>query len=190
MGSFMKQPETGGHAGPNIFLCGFMGCGKTTVGRALGELWGARFVDMDAYIEERAGMRVASIFEAGGEARFRALEAQAARELGSMRGLVVGTGGGAALNPENVAAFKGAGTGLLVLLEVPFSLLLKRLAADARAQGATRPLLAGGEEAVRHLYEARLPVYRAAADLSACNPDDRPAAQMAREIAAALAKRG
>lgn len=185
----MEHAENGKKPCRNLFLCGFMGCGKTTVGRALAELLGARFVDMDAYIEKRAGMPVAAVFETGGEARFRALETQAARELGSLRGLVVGTGGGAALNPENVAAFKSAGAGLVVLLDVPFPLLLARLAADARRQGATRPLLAGGEEAVRRLYEARLPVYRAAADLTARNPDDRPAEQMAREIAAALAKR-
>lgn len=55
----------------NLILCGFMGCGKTTVGRRLARLTGRRFVDMDAVIEEEAGMRVKEIFDRYGEADFR-----------------------------------------------------------------------------------------------------------------------
>ena len=65
----------------NLILCGFMGCGKTTVGRRLARLTGRRFVDMDAFIEEEAGMRVKEIFDRYGEADFRRREREACAAL-------------------------------------------------------------------------------------------------------------
>ena len=79
----------------NIVLCGFMGCGKTTVGRNLARKSGRKFVDMDSYIEEKAGMKVSEIFEKYGENRFRDMEHEACLELADTKGLVIASGGGA-----------------------------------------------------------------------------------------------
>ena len=144
----------------NIVLCGFMGCGKTTVGRLLAEQVGYRFVDMDAYIEEQAGMTVSAIFERFGEADFRRREREACTALAAESGLVIATGGGALTFPENAEAL--GRTGCIVLLSVSPEALLKRLEGDT-----TRPLLArpDKEQALRELFERRLPLYRAAADV-------------------------
>ena len=73
----------------NIILCGFMGCGKTSVGRRAAKLMGRKFCDLDQYIEEREGMSVKEIFAQYGEEGFREREARAVREVAFRRGLVV-----------------------------------------------------------------------------------------------------
>lgn len=142
----------------NIILCGFMGCGKSTVGRRLAALTGRRLVDMDAFIEQQAGMTVSAIFERFGEADFRRREREVCAALAAMPGLVIAAGGGALTFPENVAAL-GA-TGDIVLLEVSAETVLDRLRFDT-----TRPLLqrADKETAVRELMAKRDPLYRQAA---------------------------
>lgn len=144
----------------NIVLTGFMGSGKTTVGRLLAELTGRRFVDMDIFIEQEAGMSVQEIFKAFGEEEFRKRERDACRKLSLEQGLVIATGGGAMTFPENVEVIKKSGD--IVFLDVPLEVILKRLINDR-----SRPLLAGEgrEEAARNLYGKRLPLYRAAADI-------------------------
>lgn len=144
---------------PNIVLCGFMGCGKTTVGRLLAAQTGYRFVDMDAYIEEQAGMTVSAIFDRFGEGDFRRRERDACASLAAESGLVIATGGGALTFPENAEVL--GKTGCIVLLSVPPEALLRRLEGDT-----TRPLLArpDKEEALRDLFARRLPLYQAAAD--------------------------
>jgi shikimate kinase len=170
-------------SGKNIFLCGFMGCGKSTVGRALASQLGMDFIDMDAYIEETAKESVQEIFKNHGEARFRTLEHDAALALAALDGCVVGTGGGAVLSQDNVKAMKRGG--LIVLIDVPLPIIARRLEGDT-----TRPLLQQPDKsaAMRALYEARMPVYRAAADITVENPDDRPEALVARDIALALSQ--
>jgi shikimate kinase len=84
----------------NLVLTGFMGSGKTTVGQELASRLGMEFVDTDELIESRHGPIVA-IFAEDGEARFRELEAQVARELGERKGLVIATGGRMVLDPDN-----------------------------------------------------------------------------------------
>lgn len=162
----------------NIVLCGFMGCGKTTVGRVLAQQTGARFVDMDAYIEQDAGMTVSAIFDRFGEADFRRRERDACRALAEQSGLIVASGGGALTFPENVKALSR--TGCIVLIHVTPAVVLERLQGDT-----TRPLLArpDKEQAVQDLFARRLPLYRAAADIEV--DGNRPAAQVARDIAAA-----
>ena len=91
----------------NIVLCGFMGCGKTTVGRNLARKSGRKFVDMDSYIEEKAGMKVSEIFEKYGENRFRDMEHEACLELADTKGLVIASGGGAFTFQRNIDAFRG-----------------------------------------------------------------------------------
>ncbi|MGI6265270.1 MAG: shikimate kinase [Acutalibacteraceae bacterium] len=145
----------------NVVLCGFMGCGKSTVGRLLAEKTGRSFVDMDAYIEKEAGMTVAAIFERYGEADFRRREREACAALAGQDGLVIAAGGGALTFPENAAALRK--TGDIVLMRVTPETVLRRLEGDT-----TRPLLArpDKEAAVRELMAKRQPLYRQAAAFS------------------------
>ena len=145
----------------NIVLCGFMGCGKTTVGRNLARKSGRKFVDMDSYIEEKAGMKVSEIFEKYGENRFRDMEHEACLELADTKGLVIASGGGAFTFQRNIDAFRGKDK--IVLLDVPLDIIKQRLKNDT-----TRPLLQrpDKDEAMRQLYEKRLPIYLSAADIT------------------------
>ncbi|MEN7973266.1 MAG: shikimate kinase [Verrucomicrobiota bacterium] len=139
----------------NIVLVGFMGTGKTTVGRLLAEQTGMSLVDMDTLIEERAGKTINEIFAQDGEPHFRALEREMAKELASTSGQIISTGGGIVLNPDNIADFEE--TGLVVCLLANANTVLERVRHDT-----TRPLLAGDKEAKivellesrKHLYES------------------------------------
>ena len=118
----------------NLILCGFMGCGKTTVGRRLAALSGRELVDMDAYIEKEQGKTVREIFDTLGESAFRQMETEAARALSQKNGLVIASGGGTVLNPENVRLLRQSGK--ILLLDVPLAALQERLKSDTQ-----RPLL-------------------------------------------------
>lgn len=152
----------------NIILCGFMGCGKSTVGALLAKKTGMSFVDMDTYIEKKAGMAVSDIFAKYGEEHFRALEREAAKELAAKSSLVIAAGGGTLVYEANVETFRQSGK--IVLLDLPVETVAKRLVNDT-----TRPLLnrPDKDEAMRELYDRRLPLYRAAADV-VVNADDSP----------------
>lgn len=159
-----------------VVLCGFMGCGKTTVGRELSRLTGFAYRDLDEWIEMRAGKTVADIFEQDGEAHFRALEREAVRACAEEPALITAAGGGALTFDENVKALQKAGC-RIILLDVPVEEIARRLQGDK-----TRPLLnrPDKEAAMRKLYEARLPLYRKAADLAV--DANQPPEQVAREI--------
>ena len=94
---------------PNIILTGFMATGKSTVGRLLADRLDYEFIDTDELIVKRSGQSVAGIFSTRGEAAFREMEAEIARELGVMQGLVISTGGGLMLDTENAAALSKSG---------------------------------------------------------------------------------
>ena len=145
----------------NIVLCGFMGCGKTSVGKRAAKLLGRQFCDLDSYIERKAGMTVSEIFAQEGEAGFRARETQAAEEVASMQGMVIASGGGTVLSPQNVEAFHRHGAKIL-FLDVPVAALQERLKNDKR-----RPLLQVPDRrrVIAELHEKRAPLYRAAADI-------------------------
>jgi shikimate kinase len=85
----------------NIILTGFMGTGKTRVGRAVAGQLGMSFLDTDREIEDREGSSISDIFSRFGEAHFRNLEKSLCREIAGRKGLVIATGGGMALDPEN-----------------------------------------------------------------------------------------
>lgn len=144
----------------NLVLCGFMGCGKTTVGRLLAARTGRRFVDTDALIEEEAGMAVEDIFNRFGEEDFRLRERQVCARLAEKEGLVIATGGGALTFPENAVSLRRSG--IIILLDVTPETVLSRLKGDR-----SRPLLQrpDKEEAVRELMGRRLPRYYEAASL-------------------------
>lgn len=90
----------------NITLIGFMGTGKTTVGRIVAEQLKLEFLDTDSLIEERTGKKIADIFAQNGEPEFRKLEAQLVEELSARTGTVISTGGGLPTNPANLASLK------------------------------------------------------------------------------------
>lgn len=120
---------------PNIILTGFMGCGKTTVGKLLARHLHYLFVDTDQLIEERVGISVQQIFQTRGETAFRRLEREIAGELGASEGMVIATGGGLMLNPANVRALEA--TGVVFCLAARPEEILQRV---SRGQGV-RPLL-------------------------------------------------
>ena len=90
----------------NITLIGFMGTGKTTVGRLVAEQLKFEFLDTDALIEERSGKKIADIFAQNGEPAFRELEAQLVEELNTRTKTIISTGGGLPTNPANLVSLK------------------------------------------------------------------------------------
>jgi shikimate kinase len=143
---------------PNLVLAGFMGTGKTTVGRLVAARLGRPFVDTDDLVEAQTGMNISEIFARHGEAAFRAWEREACREVAERRGQVVAVGGGALLDPANRSALER--TGVLVLLRCERHALADRLKESAR--GGHRPILAGDlEGTIDRLLELREPVYSA-----------------------------
>ena len=93
-----------------VFLIGYMGCGKTTLGEALARCMKLRYVDLDEYIESQQGMTVVEIFDKMGENRFRELEVEALGEVAAMTDIIVGCGGGTPCHGDNMALMNGAGT--------------------------------------------------------------------------------
>jgi shikimate kinase len=118
-----------------LFLIGFMGTGKSTVGALLAARWGWPFVDLDARIEQQAGATITELFARGGEAGFRDLET-AALQTAAAEGLqVVAVGGGAVTRPGNLELMLASG--MVVCLRATPETILDRL-----GEAATRPLLA------------------------------------------------
>jgi len=144
----------------NIYLVGLMGAGKTTVGRQLAKRLGRPFFDSDHEIVERTGVPIPTIFEIEGEEGFRRREVQTIRELTEGSNLVLATGGGVILRPENRQRLHD--TGWVVYLNVPPVLLYERTRHDRN-----RPLLQVADPLARleELYRARDPLYREAAHL-------------------------
>jgi len=144
-----------------VLLVGFMGAGKTTVGRALGEQLGWQFEDLDERIERRAGRTVPEIFRVSGESEFRRAEQGALRavlrELRSGAEKIVALGGGAFAQKKNVRLIQAAGVPT-VFLDAEIEELWRRCSAQACEQGVSRPLL-GSKESFRELYQARRPHY-------------------------------
>ncbi len=143
-----------------IALCGFMGCGKSTIGKRLAKELSLGFCDLDQYIEEQEGMTVSEIFSRFQEEGFRAREQKAVRELSKKAEMVVACGGGTVLFPENVAAFHENGAEILYL-RVPLALLQKRLKYDKKRPLLQRP---DRKEVIARLYRERCPLYERAAD--------------------------
>lgn len=144
-----------------IALIGFMGSGKTTIGRALAGITRLRFIDLDAEIETAAGMSVGAIFAEEGEAAFRAREAEALRSLASRRGgMVLSCGGGVVISETNRATL--AAKFATVWLDVPFEELMRRLSDETEREA--RPLLRseGYRERAEVLFRSRERLYREA----------------------------
>jgi shikimate kinase len=135
-----------------LFLTGFMGAGKTTVGKELSKLLALPFVDLDHYIERSHGVTIKDMFATIGEEKFRELESEALKKI-TTPNLVIATGGGIILNKLNRDWMKREG--VTIHLHVPFEQLVQRLSNDE-----TRPLINNNSiEQVKKLFEDRLTLY-------------------------------
>lgn len=164
-----------------VFLVGPMGAGKTAVGRRLARLLGYRFVDSDEAIVARTGVDIAYIFEKEGESGFRQREREAIDALTREPRIVLATGGGAVLLPENRERLAARGTVVYLHASVAQQLARTR-------HGTHRPLLRTADPAARlaELMTLREPLYREVADLVIAT-DGRKVAAVAAEIARSLA---
>ncbi len=160
-----------------IFLVGFMACGKTTVGPLLAEKLGRPFIDLDVLIAAQAGCTIFEFVQQQGEAAFRELEAAELLRVAQGPLAVIAPGGGAITIESNRAAMRRYGQTLW--LNTPFEVCWQRIVND----GTTRPL-APDETTARARYESRLPLYQASDLRLAINPNDSP--EMTAEIALAL----
>jgi len=146
----------------NIVLIGFMGSGKSLLGNILAGRLAREFVETDNLVTAQAGKDIPRIFREDGEAAFRQRETEVTRAAARRERLVIATGGGVVLDPENVKELKRQG--ILIYLATPLESILARVARDP----GKRPLLARGdrEAAVRDLMQQRRPLYEAAADIT------------------------
>lgn len=140
-----------------IALIGFMGTGKTSLGKLLAARLQYDFVDTDQLLETRQKQSIATIFARHGEDYFRQLERELARELAEWDRVVISTGGGFALNPDNLQPLRH--DGIIVSLVAPAETIYERVKADSE-----RPLLAGADPLgrIRDLLRQRAAIYRGA----------------------------
>ncbi len=145
----------------NIALIGFMGTGKTVVGKALAEKLGRSFVELDLLIEQWAGKSIPDIFQQDGEAAFRELEIEVTEEISKGKNLVIAGGGGIVLNTINIERLRK--NARMVYLTASPGVILKRVA-DEKGQ---RPLLDVANPAltIREMLSLRKPFYERAADI-------------------------
>lgn len=157
----------------SIVLCGFMGSGKTVVGRELAKVLGVKFVDTDEMIELEQGVAIKAIFATHGEDYFRELEHEMCKKVAQMKNCVVSTGGGAMTYQRNVDAIKQGST--VIFLDASFDVICKRIGSSK-----TRPLFQDKNKA-KALYDERKSKYSAAADYTI--DGDMSARKTALEIA-------
>jgi shikimate kinase len=151
-----------------IFLTGFMGAGKTTVGRALAARLGWAFLDLDQEVERRAGSSIRALFENVGEPEFRRREREVLAESFAHDPLVVAVGGGTFADPTVLEAARARGA--IVFLHPDFDTLVRRIGPLGKAE---RPLFRD-EASARSLYRERLPGYRRADCTVAIRAEETP----------------
>jgi len=145
----------------SIALIGFMGAGKSSLGRVLSRRLSKNFIETDAIIEEEAGKPVFKIFEEEGEIRFRELEIEVIKQLANQNNQVISCGGGVVLNQINILRLKQ--NAVVIWLTASPEDIVRRTRLDA----TRRPVLKSvkNEEDLRKLIEYRLPFYERSADL-------------------------
>jgi shikimate kinase len=160
----------------NIFLVGLPGAGKTTVGRLLAQRLQKQFVDCDHELVKRTGVTISTIFEIEGEAGFRLREARLLEELTRFSEVILATGGGAVLRPDNRSLLASRGY-VIYLRAVPAELWLRT------RHDKSRPLLQGGnaEAKLVSLHAERDPLYREIAD-SVVNTGTQSVKSLVRQI--------
>ena len=144
----------------NVFLVGPIGVGKTTIGRVLADLLGIEFYDSDREIEASTGADIPWIFDVEGESGFRVRETRMIEQLTQKKNIVLATGGGAVMSPENREWLMARGA--VVYLRAPISQQIERTSRDK-----TRPLLQtpNPEDKIRELMKIREPLYQEVADI-------------------------
>lgn len=167
-------------SGKNLVLIGFMGTGKTEVGRLLASSLTRRLVDTDRLIRERENMAIREIFATRGDVYFRAVEKQVIAELALQKGLVISTGGGAIIDADNVERLQESG--FVVWLDADVETLASRLQNDT-----TRPLLQ--EHDMVSLYHKREALYANSAHVRVDTAGKTPLT-VASEIVALLQREG
>lgn len=136
-----------------VFLCGFMGCGKSTSGKLAAKKLGCGFCDTDDLIVRTLDMSIPDIFEQKGEPFFRKTEAEIVKSLCG-KTIVAACGGGAMLNPDTAKAARDAGAAI-IFLDVPFDICYERISGDTN-----RPIVAKStREELQALYDSRRSVY-------------------------------
>lgn len=143
-----------------IVLCGFMGCGKSSIGRNLAKKAKYKFIDMDYYIEKKHKMTISEMFAKKGEAFFREVESETLKEILQKDNVIIGTGGGTVINSKNVEIIK-ANEGKVLFLDVPLAALQERLKRDTK-----RPLIQRDDrrEFIEKLFAQRYDLYKNASD--------------------------
>lgn len=137
-----------------IFLCGFMGCGKTTVGKILAKKMGCSFYDTDELIVENQGMTIPEIFAQKGEPYFRQIEADIVKSMCG-KSAVISCGGGAMINPDTAKAVKDAGE-TIVFLDVDFATCYERICGDSN-----RPIASSStKEELKERFDKRYVLYK------------------------------
>ena len=144
----------------SIALIGFMGTGKTVVGKVLAQKFAKKFIELDAVIEKKAGRSIPEIFRQDGEIRFRELEIEAVRTVANKKNVVIACGGGIVLNTINIDRLR-KGSVIICLTASP-AVILKRTSGDKDG----RPLLnvADRRQQIKKLLQFRRPFYSRAAD--------------------------
>ena len=169
---------------PNLVLIGYRATGKTSVGARLAEVLQRPFLDLDQVLVREAGRSVADIVAQGGWAEFRRLEKELVARYRDARGLVLATGGGVVLDPNNVAALQE--NGIIIWLTADPAAIQARLFQD-QPWDANRPSLTGGDtiREVAAVAEERTPLYQAAAQIS-IDTTHRSVAQVVKLVLEAL----
>jgi shikimate kinase len=169
----------------SLVLIGYRGSGKTTVGNILAKRLGMTFVDTDAMIAKAAGVTIRDIFACIGQPYFQELERETLEEAMAMARVVVSTGGGIVVRPENRMLLRSAGHPVIYLAAQP-ELLVERIQSD-KDSAANRPALTamgGGLDEVRHVLEVRDPLYREVAShiMDASQPADEIAGMIIAQL--------
>ena len=142
----------------SVVLCGFMGCGKTTVGELAARRLGMNYVDMDQYIVAQAGMTISEMFARYGEDYFRDREHEAVIALAAREDTIISSGGGALTFRRNAEALRGKAQ--IVYIDTAFEICCERI-----YRNPDRPLVkANTRESLKALYDRRDSLYRACAD--------------------------
>lgn len=155
-------------AAQRILLCGFMGCGKSSVGQALAFRLKWNFLDTDTMIEKRSGMTIPQIFEQFGEEEFRRMERELAAQLGKRKNTVISTGGGFLMQEETVKNFRESSGGFesIVMLDCSFETCYRRI------KSSDRPLVRNHtKEELREIFDRRRERYLSVSDLVVSNEE-------------------
>lgn len=174
----MDNPPDASERSQNIVLIGFMGTGKTTIGKIASERIGLEFIDTDDLIVEQAGEPIPKIFERLGETGFREIETAVLRGLAGQSGRVIATGGGIVTRPENVDLLRQLG--FVVWLSATVETIFERV-----SQNTNRPLLYTADplQTITDMLAEREDLYRGAADLTV-ETDDFHSEEITHGIAA------